>query len=266
MKPLLYIFSFLILLASCGSGTPPNPHKTGNPVHTSNQHSKSAPSSPYEKKPVSSPVAVKQTTSSQPAAKTPVSSPATTASSVKYSATEIFDLYNTAVFMIYTSDGVHGYQGSGFFINSSGLAVSNYHVFRGTNIGAEQIRLSNGAVYKIKEVVAKDAFDDVFVFQVEGNGHTFNYIPMSNRTPKIGEEIFTIGSPLGLENTFSIGNISQLRDNGNIQISAPIDHGSSGGALINEYGEVIGITTSGIDDSGANLNFAKSISLVKKRL
>ena len=51
-----------------------------------------------------------------------------------------------------------------------------------------------------------------------------------------------------------------------IQISVPIDHGSSGGALINEYGEVIGITSGGFDDSGANLNFAVNINVVKSRL
>ena len=47
-----------------------------------------------------------------------------------------------------------------------------------------------------------------------------------------------------------------------IQISVPIDHGSSGGALINCYGEVIGITSGGRDDSGANLNFARDIRAI----
>ena len=56
--------------------------------------------------------------------------------------------------------------------------------------------------------------------------------------------------------------ISQIRENNFIQISCPIDHGSSGGALINKYGEVIGITTGGRDDSGANLNFAKDICVI----
>ena len=68
---------------------------------------------------------------------------------------------------------------------------------------------------------------------------------MGNKNPKDGEKVYTIGSPLGLENTFSSGEISQLREDNLIQINAPIDHGSSGGALINEYGEVIGITTAG---------------------
>lgn len=78
----------------------------------------------------------------------------------------------------------------------------------------------------------------------------------------MGERVYTIGSPKGLENTFASGEISQIREDHFIQISCPIDHGSSGGALINKYGEVIGITTGGRDDSGANLNFAKDICVI----
>ncbi len=74
-----------------------------------------------------------------------------------------------------------------------------------------------------------------------------------------------ISSPRGLDNTFSSGEISQIRGNGRelLQISAPIDHGSSGGVLLNTRGEAIGITTAGLDDSGANLNFAINIDLIK---
>ena len=53
------------------------------------------------------------------------------------SGTEIFKRYNSAVFMVYTSDGYNAFQGSGFFISSDGIAVSNYHVFKGTSIGLE---------------------------------------------------------------------------------------------------------------------------------
>ena len=181
------------------------------------------------------------------------------------SATEIFDRYNSAVFMIFTSDGRNNFQGSGFFVNQYGLAVSNYHVFEGTGIGLESIKLSNGSLYKLKEVIAKSKEYDYIIFQVDILG-TCNYIPIANRSCKVGEKVFTIGSPRGLENTFSSGEISQLRGDYVIQINAPIDHGSSGGALINEYGEAVGITSSGYDNSGANLNFAIDINVVKHYL
>ena len=69
-------------------------------------------------------------------------------------ATQIFKKYNSAVFMIFTKDATNEYQGSGFFISEDGLAISNYHVFKGTHIGAEIIELYNGKQYKVKEVLA----------------------------------------------------------------------------------------------------------------
>ena len=174
-------------------------------------------------------------------------------------ATEVFKRYNSAVFMVFTTDGYNAYQGSGFFISKDGMAVSNYHVFKGTGIGYEVIKLSDGRQYKIDKVLAKSESDDYILFRIKGQ---FNYIPVSQRQCEVGERVYTIGSPKGLENTFASGEISQIRDDDFIQISCPIDHGSSGGALINRYGEVIGITTGGRDDSGANLNFAKDIHVV----
>lgn len=174
-------------------------------------------------------------------------------------ATEIFKRYNSAVFMVFTTDGYNAYQGSGFFISKDGLAVSNYHVFKGTAVGAEVIKLSDGRQYKIDKVLSYSINNDYILFKVKG---VFNYIPVSHRKKEVGERVYTIGSPKGLENTFASGEISQIREDHFIQISCPIDHGSSGGALINKYGEVIGITTGGRDDSGANLNFAKDICVI----
>lgn len=55
--------------------------------------------------------------------------------------------------MIFTSDGVTGFQGSGFFVSKGGVAVSNYHVFKGTTKGLENIKLTDGRILKIKEVL-----------------------------------------------------------------------------------------------------------------
>lgn len=175
---------------------------------------------------------------------------------------EIFKKYNSAVFMVFTSDGEQAYQGSGFFVSASGIGISNYHVFEGTTIGYEQIKLSNNKIHQIKKIIARNKENDYIIFQVESNGSTFNYIPIDNNQPKVGEKVYAIGSPRGLENTFSSGEISQIRRDNLIQINVPIDHGSSGGALIDEYGNVIGITMGGYDDSGANLNFAVNINVL----
>lgn len=184
-------------------------------------------------------------------------------SSNKLEGYEIFDKYATAVFMVFTSDGSNAYQGSGFFIDNDGLAVSNYHVFQGTGIGLEQIKLlDSNEVFKVSEVIAKNRNEDFIVFRV--NCSNTNYIPVASGKPRIGEKVYAIGSPHGLENTFSSGEVSQWRDNNLMQISALIDHGSSGGALINEYGEVVGITSGTFaEGSQANLNYAWSIDVVK---
>lgn len=184
----------------------------------------------------------------------------------KLDGAEIFAKYNTAVFMVFTSDGYNGYQGSGFFINSDGLAVSNYHVFHGTNVGAEQIKLANSEdMYKVVEVITSSENEDYILFRV--NVSNTNYIPLAKYKPQVGEKVYAIGSPRGLENTFSSGEVSQWRDKNLMQISALIDHGSSGGALINEYGEVVGITSGSFaDGSQANLNYAWSIDAIKSHI
>lgn len=190
--------------------------------------------------------------------------PATTGKNrSKLEGASIFEKYCSAVFMVFTSDGFNGYQGSGFFINSNGLAVSNYHVFQGTHKGAEQIKLINDdTVYKVMETIHSSEDEDFIIFRV--NVSRSNYIPISSTKPRVGDKVYAIGSPRGLENTFSSGEVSQWRTNNLMQISALIDHGSSGGALINEYGEVVGITSGSFaDGSQANLNYAWSIDVIK---
>ena len=184
-------------------------------------------------------------------------------SNVKMEGAQIFERFGNAVFMVFTSDGSRSYQGSGFFIDNKGLAVSNYHVFKGTGIGLEQIKLlGDDTAYSVSEIIKKNEEEDFILFKVDCDNN--NYIPIANEKPKIGEKVFAIGSPRGLENTFSSGEVSQWRDTNLMQISALIDHGSSGGALINEYGEVVGITSGTFaDGSQANLNYAWSIDVVK---
>ena len=176
-----------------------------------------------------------------------------------YTPKELYNKYQSAVFIIFTSDGSSIAQGSGFFVSSNGIAISNYHVFKGTYKGLEMIQLTNGEKYNITEVLGYSEVFDYIVFKVNNEGKQFNYIPITKKGYDIGDKVIAIGSPKGLVNTLSDGLISQKRDNWYIQISVPIDHGSSGGALINEHGEVIGITSGGRDDSGANLNFARDI-------
>lgn len=192
---------------------------------------------------------------------------ATSTNSAKLDGPEIFRRYNQAVFMVFTTDGTNTYQGSGFFIGTDGLAVSNYHVFKGTGIGMEAIKLANDneRAYKVSEIYHRSEEEDFIIFRVDCQNSA--YIPLASTRPSIGEKVFAIGSPRGLENTFSSGEVSQWRGTNLMQISALIDHGSSGGALINERGEAVGITSGSFaDGSQANLNYAWSIEAIKPYL
>ena len=176
---------------------------------------------------------------------------------------EIFKRYSSAVFMVFTTDGSNVYQGSGFFIGDGGLAVSNYHVFKGMGIGAEAIKIAGSDnAYKVTDIYQRSEDEDFIIFRVGYDNRVS--IPIAGKRPEIGDKVFAIGSPRGLENTFSSGEVSQWRGDNLMQISALIDHGSSGGVLINEYGEAVGITSGSFaDGSQANLNYAWSIDVIK---
>ena len=168
---------------------------------------------------------------------------------------EVYDEYGTA----YAS-------GSGIILESNGKIITNYHVVKGGfNVKAQ---LSDGRIFQLDEIYYKDTVRDIFIFGVNATGLPVVNIGDSSLI-NTGDKIYTIGSPRGLENTISDGLISSksriIDGKTFIQISAPISHGSSGGALVNEYGKIIGITTSGIDDS-QNLNFCIPINDVKQFL
>lgn len=181
----------------------------------------------------------------------------------EYTGPEIFDKFSDAVFVVLTADNEeHVYQGSGFFINNDGLAITCAHVLKG--MGAALVKVPGKDKYfEVEEVYAIDDDNDCALFRVKATNTP--YVKLAKTKPLIGERVYAIGSPRGLENTFSSGEISQWRGEFLIQTTVPIDHGSSGGVLLNTKGEAIGITK-GIIDSGANLNFACSVEAVKKHL
>jgi uncharacterized protein YjdB len=159
-------------------------------------------------------------------------------------------------------------SGSGFITSNDGKIVTNYHVVTNEKnpIESVKIKLVDGSIYSTSYVIGFDKKNDLAILKVS-EARSFKPTTMGDSSlVEVGDKIITIGSPLGLENTVSEGIVSNrervIDGVPYIQISAPISHGSSGGALINEKGEVIGVTSAGIDD-GQNLNFAIPINLVK---
>ena len=176
----------------------------------------------------------------------------------------IYEKCSPAVFSIETEDMYGGSlaTGSGFLLEETGLAVTNYHVI--CDAFSAKAVLSDGTVAAIQGVIDYDPQKDIALIQLEGNGFPFLKTG-SSESLKGGEKIYTLGSPLGLSDTLTEGIISNPsrmdQDVRLIQISAAISQGSSGGALLNGKGEVIGVTSSGMAE-GQNLNFAVPIEYV----
>ena len=175
------------------------------------------------------------------------------------SLSEMYEKNKYAVFLIAVPQTETTYaQGTGFFISSSGIGISNYHVFEDGNNNEAVIKTIDNLQYRVKRILKSDKELDFIVFEVENDHLDFPFLTLANDLTGIGEDVFAIGNPRGLEHTLSKGIVSSYRENNTmIQTTTEITHGSSGGPLFNMRGEVIGITTSGIGE--ANLNFAMNI-------
>ncbi|MCI8341738.1 MAG: trypsin-like serine protease [Firmicutes bacterium] len=161
--------------------------------------------------------------------------------------------------------------GSGFFIDPNGIAVTNYHVIENTTSAV--VTLTDGSQHKVENILYYNKEEDVAVLEILpktndlGEKVAFPFLETSNSEyVENGDKIYAIGSPQGLQNSITDGIVSnkqRIGDSGNlyIQISAPISSGSSGGALLNEYAQVIGITSATIQN-GQNLNLAVPINRV----
>lgn len=137
--------------------------------------------------------------------------------------------------------------------------ITNYHVIE--NASTIIADSDDGYQYFVTKVLIASKENDIAILQFM-TPTIMQPLEYSTDSIKRGSSIVAIGSPIGLKNTVSLGNVSSVynEDGVNwIQFTAPISHGSSGGALLNDNGQVIGITSASYID-GQNLNLAISIS------
>ena len=161
-------------------------------------------------------------------------------------------------------------QGSGF-IFEDGLVMTNAHV-----VNRSQkliVGLSNGTKYKGK-LIGQDLLTDLAVIKLEGKGPWPKAKLGDSTKIEVGDWAIAVGNPFGLENTVTLGIISNLNRNVSqlgiydkkfelIQTDAAINPGNSGGPLLNSKGEVIGINTLIRSGPGAGLSFAIPINKAK---
>ena len=163
-----------------------------------------------------------------------------------------------SVFMleVYSYNNQKFATGSGFVAFDSSTLITNYHVIEG---GSYVVAISDDQEqYLVSRICCYDKQKDIAILQ-------FDQVTKADPLPldtdgqlKRSQTVVAIGSPAGLRNTISIGNISAFYTEGGkdwIQFTAPISSGSSGGALFNDEGEIIGITTATYA-SAQNVNMA----------
>lgn len=151
-------------------------------------------------------------------------------------------------------------QGSGVVIAPT-LIATNWHVVK----GAAQVNVRAGSSTTQATVASADPQRDIAILFAPG-ATAAPPIAMSNQAVSVGDSVFTLGAPQGLDLTLASGIVSSVRHidtSAMIQTTAPISPGSSGGALLDVQGRLIGITTSHVRD-GQALNFAVPVRVVSE--
>ncbi|MGB7209043.1 MAG: trypsin-like peptidase domain-containing protein, partial [Pyrinomonadaceae bacterium] len=144
--------------------------------------------------------------------------------------------------------------GSGFFIGPDTI-VTNFHIIDGANRGYAKI-IGQTQQFRVIGTYGLDEANDLALVKIESS-IGIALVLAGDDLGSVGDEVFAVGNPQGLEGTFSQGIIRGSRKSNNIdllQITAAISQGSSGGPVLNNRGEVLGVAVRYLKDG--DLNFA----------
>jgi putative serine protease PepD len=164
--------------------------------------------------------------------------------------------------------------GSGFVMDTRGYILTNNHVIE--NAQAIEVTLGDGQRFPAK-LVGTDVRDDVALIKIDPGEHKLTALPIGDSsTLQVGQHVLAIGNPFGFQSTLTTGVVSALGRtvqtsdqsfiDGAIQTDAAINHGNSGGPLLDSHGEVIGINSAIYSTSGttAGIGFAIPINTAKR--
>lgn len=165
-------------------------------------------------------------------------------------------------------------QGSGFVLDSEGHIVTNQHVVDGAE--SISVRLASGKVYEAT-LVGSDASSDIAVLEIDAPAGELSPLELGDSEAlEVGDAVVAIGSPFGLEGSATAGIVSALgreitapnrfQIDGAIQTDAAINHGNSGGPLLDMSGKVVGVNAQIESDSGGNdgVGFAIPATVVSR--
>jgi putative serine protease PepD len=172
------------------------------------------------------------------------------------------------------SGGTQQAQGSGFVYDTQGHVITNQHVVDGAE--SVSVKFANGKTYSAK-VVGTDPSTDLAVIDVDAPASALKPLELADSSAvEVGDGVIAIGSPFGLDQTVTTGIVSALHRqitapnnfaiDDAIQTDAAINHGNSGGPLLDMDGEVIGVNSQIESESGGNvgIGFAVPSNTVEK--
>ncbi len=152
---------------------------------------------------------------------------------------------------------IHTYPATGYIIDAEGIIVTNYHVASGyvykkntTARDALVVMLKDGTIFPVKEVLTADRSNDLAILKIDPKGVKLPALAIATKDAEIGDPVFMVSHPKGYFYAFTSGMVTDKFSEINAKhyrnimaISADFAAGSSGGAIIDEYGNVIGTVT-----------------------
>ena len=191
--------------------------------------------------------------------------PATAKTPVTNTANRVYTKANPAVVMIRGNSAL----GSGFIISADGYVITNAHVVKGQP-AVLTLMMADGKTEVPADLVgfAKNGLD-LAILKINRRGQKFPTVVPAATSVRVGDNAYAIGTPLdeAFQNTFTTGIVSAIREGGKyVQHNAAINHGNSGGPLLNDKGEVIGVNTLGFGLDGGNtgISYAIGVDLVRQ--
>ena len=188
--------------------------------------------------------------------------------------TRIFEQVAPSVVLVQTPTG----GGTGFFVDTQGHLITNYHVVQGN----DEVIIDLGDGNRVRgEVVGASPDNDLAVVKIDPSGLRIVPVRLGDSDALVvGEAVAAIGNPFGLERTLTTGIVSALDrelpplepglapQRGAIQTDTSVNPGNSGGPLINMAGEVVGVTSAAIGPiaGSVGLNFAIPVNTVARLL
>ncbi|MBL1173749.1 trypsin-like peptidase domain-containing protein [Pantanalinema sp. GBBB05] len=172
---------------------------------------------------------------------------------------QVYQQVNPAVVTVFAGREI----GSGSIVSTDGLVITNNHVIRGSQNGYVFVRTTAGTRYPGR-VIATDVRKDLALIQLDTQ-ETLPAVRLASRSVQPGDSVYAIGSPYGRPGVMTTGSFSRVRENGDLQSQVILRPGNSGGPLLNNQGEMVGVNKAILDSRRGNtgISFATSIEATK---